>query len=324
MQQRDAWIVRVNTGGGDVVENGVRDSRLLLGWSGASDLITTEDYWDFREIVHQAHYADDPDYRRSGRAAGQLWHFLNDVKDGDLVVVPHGPSFYVGEVDGPAYFDEQAGWDNDTAHRRPVRWLNAAQPIPRTHARAALIARLKARGTVTSAGDLVDEILATVRSIEDPIAPNLLASLREQLISTTKHELSTGHLDERRFETLVADLLLALGAVEARVVARQHDIGADIEAEFSVGYLASIPARVQVKFWSGVADSSPVDQLLNAMDDVHLGIVVTTASFSDEARGYAAAQSEARGKELVLIDGDELAGLIVEHGLSGLLASRSI
>jgi predicted Mrr-cat superfamily restriction endonuclease len=312
----------MNTGGGDVVEEGVRDSRLLLGWSGAERLIETDDYWTFRDIVHTAHYSDNPDYRRSGRAAGQLWHFIKDMKDGDLAVVPHGASFYVGEIDGPAYYDEEAGWENDTAHRRPVSWLNSAEAVPRTNARAALIARLRSRGTVTAAGDLVEEILEAVRSTGELEAPTLLASLRRQLIETTKRELATGHIDERRFEALVANLMLALGAVEARVVPRQHDIGADIEAEFSVGHIVSVPARVQVKYWSGVADHSPVDQLLKSMDDVHLGIVVTTAAFSDEARDHAAAQSEALGKELVLIDGDELARLIVEHGLGGLLAAR--
>jgi hypothetical protein len=120
--------------------------------------------------------------------------------------------------------------------------------------------------------------------------------LREQLISATKQELSTGHLDERRSETLVADLLLALGAVEARVVARQHDIGGDRSGVLDrLPRLDSGPRPGEVLERGGGLIT--VEQLLNLIDDVHLGIVVTTASFSVEACEHAAAQSETCGKE---------------------------
>jgi restriction endonuclease Mrr len=131
-------------------------------------------------------------------------------------------------------------------------------------------------------------------------------------------------MDERRFEELVRDLVIALGAVDAHVVARRHDIGADIEAEFSVGHFATIPVRIQVKYWRDEAGRSPVDQLLNAMADVDFGMVVTTANFSDDVRQYAAECGEAAGKQLVLVDGDELCRLIVDYGLDALLARRVI
>ena len=318
-----AWVVRMNTGGGDVVEQGLRDGQLLLGWSAARGLADRDSYWDFREVVHKAHYSRDQNYKRSGRAAGQLWNFIKVMRPGDLVVVPHGPNFYVGEIaDGPFEFSEEGGNENDTAHRRPVNWLSSA--IPRTTARSALISRMKAYGTVTSASDLVPEVREALESSEQGVTPSLLPSLRLRLIENTKQELETGFLDERRFERLVADLLISLGAVDAHVVARQKDIGADIEADFSVGHLTTGPVRVQVKYWQGKAGRGPVEQLLNAMEDVQIGVVVTTAAFSDEAREFAAAQSEETGKQIVLVDGDELSRLIVEHALSDLLARREM
>ena len=319
---RQAWIVRMTTGGGDTVDTGVRDNLLLLGWSAAEGLLACDDYWAFRDIVHEAHYKGDTNYRRSGHAAKQLWKFLKVMKPGDLVVAPHGRSFYVGEIDdGPPIYDASGG--QDTPHRRPVRWLSRAAAIPRTTARAELISRMKSYHTVTTATDLIDEIKEAVAAASSPEAPTSLGSLRQRLIDTTKQELQRGHMDEHRFERLVRDVLLALGAVYAEIVPRQEDIGADIEAEFSIGHLTTVPVRVQVKWWHGTAGTAPISQLLAAKDDVRLGVVATTAEFSDEARSFAPTREDEDGKQILLVDGDELSRLIVEHSLSSLLAARN-
>jgi len=99
----------------------------------------------------------------------------------------------------------------DQLSSRPVRWLNDGKPIPRTNARAPLIARMPAYGTVSAASDLVEEIEDTLASVSLAEVPTRLGSLRQRLIAATKEELQTGYLDERRFESLVRDLLLALG-----------------------------------------------------------------------------------------------------------------
>lgn len=320
--ERQAWVIRMSTGGGDVVDDGLRDGFVYLGWSSAEGLISCDDYWRFRDIVHDTYYSEDDSYVRSGRAASQLWNFIREVKTNDLVVVPHGPEFYVAQVEGPAEYDDETG-PEDTAHRRRVRWLNDGRAIPRTSARSALISRMRSRQTLTSGSDLVSEIHEALGSAEAGEAPAMAASLREALIQTTKQELLTGHMDERRFEEMVRDLVLALGAVDAHIVSRQQDIGADIEAEFSVGHFANIPVRIQVKYWRGEASSYPVDQLLNAMADVDLGVVVTTASFSEAVRDYATARGEEAGKQLILVDGDELCRLIVDYGLDALLGGRA-
>jgi predicted Mrr-cat superfamily restriction endonuclease len=326
--EQNAWVVRMHTGGGDVVASGLEAGMLLLGWSDTEGLINRDDYWDFREAVHETYYSDDETYRRSGSAAGQLWAFIHDMTEGDLVVVPHGRSFYVARVAGPALHDPDAG-PRDTAHRRPVEWLNDAVSIPRSHARSALISRMKSYRTVTAAGDLVADIREVLQAAGAGSAPPTLASsLRQALVETTKQQLLTGHMDERRFEELVRDLVLALGAVDAHIVSRRHDIGADIEAEFSIGHFATVPVRIQVKYWRGNAGPYPIDQLLSAlrhesMADVALGIVVTTAAFTEEVRQHAAEQSATTGKQIVLIDGDDLCRMIVDYGLNSLLAAAT-
>jgi predicted Mrr-cat superfamily restriction endonuclease len=318
--EKSAWIVRMNTEGGDVVEAGLVAEQLLLGWSNAEGLIESTDYWETRDIVHKTYYSEDPNYSRSGRAASQLWKFIHEFKEGDLVVVPHGSSFYVGEVSGPA-FHVSAPEPHDTGHRRPMKWLNQASPISRAHARSALHSRMKSYWTVTSAEDLVDEIEEILRTAAEGKAPDFSTTLRDKLVETTKAQITGGYMDERRFERLVRDLLVAQGAINARIVGRRSDIGADIEADFSLGPYAVVPVRVQVKWWKGEAGAYPIDQLLNAMEGVDLGVVVTSARFTDETREIADEKSRELGKQIVLVDGDELSGAIVDQGLSELFST---
>lgn len=161
---QQAFIVRMNTGGGDVAELGRELGLLLVGWSGARDLDDpTLDYDAFRDRVHEAHYAADDDYRRSGRAAGVLWRFMREMQRGDLIVVPRPGSFWIGEVTGDA-FESDAGDLDDTVHRRPVAWLDEAG-ISRRRARSALVSRMKSRGTVTNATDLLDDIRSALVEI---------------------------------------------------------------------------------------------------------------------------------------------------------------
>lgn len=38
----------------------------------------------------RVYHADEPGYQRAGRNAAQLWRFIREMSEGDLVVVPHG------------------------------------------------------------------------------------------------------------------------------------------------------------------------------------------------------------------------------------------
>ncbi len=323
---QQAWVMRMRTSGGDAVDVGVEQGLLLMGWSSAEGLLDCSDYWELRDIVSREYYADEATLHRAGAAAGQLWNFIVEMKRGDLVVVPHGGSFYVAQVEGDAAW-EPGSEPGDTAHRRRAKWLNEAQPIPRSYARSALWSRMKAQRTLTGASDLVEEIQeALLRAGSGETAPSMGQSLRAALIETTRDQLRRGYMNERRFEELVRDLFEALGAINTRIVPRRHDIGADIEADFVLGHMVTFPVRIQVKYWQGDAGLDPVQQLLGAladesMADVEVGFVVTTARYDEAAREAVLDMANAAGKQIVPIDGDDLAQMIVDHGLDALLAT---
>jgi predicted Mrr-cat superfamily restriction endonuclease len=274
---------------------------------------------EFREVVHQAYYATEETYHRSGRAAGELWRFIRDMRPGDLVVVPYGSDFHIAEIAGAAYFDD-ARVDSDTAHRRPVRWMTAGRAIPRSQARAALQARMKIYNTSADASDLLSDIAEFVQRSDQPgAAPTFSSDLRARLHREVLDELRSGRLDPFGFERVVADLLLALGALECRIIPRAHDVGVDIVAQYRVAQLFKITVAVQAKHYQPTppVGADVVEYLASGMDseDANVGMVITTGTFSDAAVLACREMFAERGYRIQLVDGDQLAGLLLEHGL---------
>ena len=156
---KNGFVLRIAPDGEDKVSEALKNDQLIIGWAGAKDLLDPGlERKDFREIVHEEYYNKDGNLQRAGKAAGNLWRFIRVMEIGDLVVVPHKKSeFYVGEVEGDACYDETKVVE-DSAYRRPVKWLNGKHAIPRARATSALAARLKTRWTCLEVTNLVTEI----------------------------------------------------------------------------------------------------------------------------------------------------------------------
>jgi restriction system protein len=118
-------------------------------------------------------------------------------------------------------------------------------------------------------------------------------------------------------EQLVVELLVAMGyggslQDAGKAVGGTGDGGIDgIIKEDRLG-LESV--YIQAKRWEGTVSRPQVQQFSGALDDkgARKGVFITTSHFSAEAREYAA---RATTKRIVLIDGDELAQLMMEHGV---------
>ncbi|MEY8688971.1 MAG: restriction endonuclease [Leptothrix sp. (in: b-proteobacteria)] len=119
------------------------------------------------------------------------------------------------------------------------------------------------------------------------------------------------------FEELVVQLLLKMGYGGSRkeagqAVGRTGDGGIDgVIAEDRLG-LDSI--YVQAKRWQGTVGEPDVRNFLGALvgRGASKGVFITTSSFSEPARAFVARSLQQR---IVLIDGDRLAELMIEHDL---------
>ena len=119
------------------------------------------------------------------------------------------------------------------------------------------------------------------------------------------------------FEELVLDLLVKMGyggsRADAEAVGRSGDGGIDgIIKEDKLG-LDSI--YVQAKRWEeGSVGSPEIDKFSGALtrQGASKGVFITTSSFSDPAK---AAANESAGPKIVLIDGNQLVQLMIDHDL---------
>ncbi len=131
--------------------------------------------------------------------------------------------------------------------------------------------------------------------------------------------LITGRMDSYGFEQLVATVPRSLGASEVRIVPRSLDKGADIVATFSLAETFHIRLAVQAKHFrpDPPVGAHIIDQLVAGMEaeQTGLGWVARSGSFAPEAEKRKQEIEEQRGIQIELVDGDQLAAMIVEGGL---------
>ena len=316
---QSGFVLRVAPGGVDRVEEALTRGQLMIGWSNADGLLDPALTWEqFRTIVRDTYYADHPTLRRAGGAAGNLWRFIREMNPGDLVVVPYGGDFFVAEVTGPATYDPTKVAD-DSAYRRAVRWLNRGTGIPRQLARSALISRMKTQGTCADATDLLDEIKECIQVAERGDAPTFESDLQGRLIREVLDELRRGRIENFGFERLIQTVLLGLGADEVRIVPRSEDKGADLMCTFRVAGAFQLSVAVQAKHWQPKppVGADVVEHLIRGIEaeSANLGMVITSGSIAQEAVQAAEQYFEEKGIRIELVDGEQFAKLIVEHGI---------
>ena len=118
------------------------------------------------------------------------------------------------------------------------------------------------------------------------------------------------------FEELVIDLLVAMGyggsREDAQAVGRSGDGG--IDGIVSEDRLGLDVIYVQAKRWQSNVSEPPVRDFVGALQGrrARKGIFITTLKFSQSAQEYVAA-IDSRDSKVILIDGDQLAQLMIEH-----------
>ncbi|MBP6917061.1 restriction endonuclease [Candidatus Saccharibacteria bacterium] len=117
------------------------------------------------------------------------------------------------------------------------------------------------------------------------------------------------------FETVVADLLKAMGYGESFTTKKSNDGGVDaIVNEDALG-LSKIYAQAKRYAHNNLVQQKAIQDFLGSLvaNDISKGIFITTSDFSKNA------ESLAKNKSVILINGDELTRLMIEYniGVSG-------
>lgn len=317
--EQQAFVLRISPSGVDRVAEALSNDQIIIGWAKAKGLLNKNLTWEeFRSIISDTYYSGETSLRRAGGAAGHMWRFVREMNVGDLVVVPYGSEFYIAEVKSPATYDVSK-LEEDTSYRRNVNWLNDKKPILRVLAKSALISRMKSQGTCAYASDLLLQIKECMEVSKVGSKPTFLGDLQARLVRETLDEIRSGRMDSFGFENLIHDVLLGLGADEARVVPRNQDKGADIVATFRVAGAFRQILAVQAKHWQPdpPVGREVVEQLIKGIEaeSANLGMIVTSGTVSEEATSLAEQYFEEKGIKIELVDGEQFAKLIVEHGI---------
>jgi predicted Mrr-cat superfamily restriction endonuclease len=326
---KDAFILRQSPSGVSQLESiSLPKNVIVNGWSTAKKLIGEKDYWTFREIIRKACYPNEKTLLKAGYGASTMWRFLDGMAVGNWVVVPHwGRVFYLAEITGNAFYDDTAAAiKTDSCYRRPVRWLNDKKPINRDFAKSKLISRMKTQQTSAEAGDLIDEICDALRLAEkkgpkSSSSDRLFADeLRLQMVKALLKEIHTGHMDPRKFEQFVRKVLLSNGATDAKIIPTRNDKGVDIIASFPVGRVTQVKVGVQVKHFEGVTENKWIDNLIEGMkqEGLSLGWFVTAGELAKDADDYLSKKLDGSTMEVLLVDGPQLAGMVIDNGLENM------
>jgi restriction system protein len=162
---------------------------------------------------------------------------------------------------------------------------------------------LKGEGGSGGYGDTPEEVLeGAFESVQESLARELLAKVKL--------------MSPRFFEHLVLELLLAMGYGHSlggagQVVGKVGDGGIDgLIAEDRLGLDV---IYLQAKRWDGTVGRGEIQGFVGALHGrrARKGVFLTTSTFSADARNYV----ESIDPRVVLIDGAELARLMVEHNV---------
>ena len=153
---------------------------------------------------------------------------------------------------------------------------------------------------------------------DDAISPEeqierALEKVREAVAADLLHRL--GAADPSFFERAVLDVLHAMGYGRSRRDLQQVGGSSDggIDGIISLDRLGFEKVYMQAKRWQSNVGRPEIQGFFGALSGrrASKGVFITTAGFTREAREFAASVDHA----LVLINGRELASLMIEYGV---------
>jgi restriction system protein len=166
-------------------------------------------------------------------------------------------------------------------------------------------------------GKIIDD--GSVKPLPDTTLPPVVVTPREQFETSFESlqkalaEELLGRLQESSpefFEHIVVKLLQAMGYGEGRVTNYSHDGG--IDGVINEDKLGLDVVCIQAKRWQGTVSRPTVQAFVGSMDMIRAkkGVIISTANFSRDAIDFV---DRIEGKRVVLINGQHLAQLMIDH-----------
>ena len=288
----------------------LKEGWLGLGWAKVGDLSKLpNDRVAFRKPIEDAY----PDKKPGAipNNAGQLFRFIHEMSDGDLVVYPSKSDrrVYVGKVAGAYEYSPKR--ESGYPHQRKVKWL---ADRPRTDFSQGALYEIGSAMSFFAVKNYADEFIAAaggnkaviaVAEDADDVAV-VAASIAEQTSDFVSKRLAK-ELKGHPFAEFVGALLETMGFF-TRVSPPGTDGGIDIIAHRDeLGFEPPI-IKVQVKSGEGTVGDPELSSLYGKVEAKEFGLFITLGTFTKQAAAFGKTKSNLR-----LIDGAELVEIILRH-----------
>ncbi len=309
---QNIWIIRAGHGGkhADVF----REAGIIgIGFSrtgDASRLMTPGEILAKLKVEHP-----NVKERRLINRAGQLYRFVHEVKDGDLVLTPIRDTreIMIGICSGSYRFEP--GREDDNPHTRSVDWLKRIS-------RDTLSKRAKNSAGSTLTLFSMNEHSAEIQGLafgrepepgdSDSASQEETEGLYEEVQGKAEELISDmiAHMDPFDFEELVAALLRSMGYF-ARRTEDGPDRGVDVIAQSDPLGFESPRIKVQVKQRNQRATAKELREFLATLRQPDIGLYVSTGGFTRDAL-YEADRAPL-GVSLTILTRDAFTDFLLEH-----------
>lgn len=291
------YLVRVGEGA-KYISEARKHGYVAIGWNEVPDLRKFKDSDAIKSALTKTSYGYSAS--QAGAQAGQLYRFGLEMQAGDIVLSPLGEGEYLVGKLGDYFFEEKPKDGCPYFHRRSAEWL--PQVLRKDDMSTNLAYSVGGLLTVFSLQKYSHEIeslisgdVATPAEKPQRVRDVVLSGLME--------------LDGREFEEFIRHVLEILG-FSAETTQYVGDKGIDVNGVLNAEGLAEVTLRVQVKRVRGSIGIKEVLGIRGTLSQGEHPCLITLSTFTAQAREEA----EAPGKIPVkLIDGDDLAGIILKH-----------
>lgn len=259
--------------------------------------------------------------RRSGTEAMSNQYGLTDEER--ALLIPSGASTVIGNRTGWAMTFLTKGALIEKVAKATYRATPAGHMFLKSHPTDILNSDLKqiegweeawGKGHEASDPDIKKEQDAAVDStpleLLEQASKALGRALRDELLE------HLANVNPYRFEQIVIDVLFAMGyggsrKEATRVTNKSNDEG--IDGVINEDRLGLDVIYVQAKRWKNKVGRKEIQSFVGALagNQAHKGVFITTSNFADSAHQYAKNVSQ----RVVLIDGNDLAELMIEHNV---------
>ena len=124
-----------------------------------------------------------------------------------------------------------------------------------------------------------------------------------------------------QFETLVSELLVAIGFEDVEVTNFSGDGGIDVRGTLVVGEAVRIRMAVQAKRWKNNVMKPVVQQVRGALGAHEQGLIITTSDFSKGAKTEA---NRSDAAPVGLMNGERMAALLAEYEIGATTKSYNL